>query len=270
MFIYYRIFAGLSSFGSRTESAGLDAIPQKIMEMLSQVFEAFAQFYNAVIKGCFLGIKILFQNGLWGIFVLMLIVLICFLLSRVTKGNAPTEKMPSVCLMVCGIMLFFAPLLPNVLAADVWITNRSIFVSIIGFALILEGFWNLFHKKHCKKVIIFCLAFLFITASVNEYDTYKRAAELDDTLLTQIVAQLEEDVLTGKKNLQVILPEEIQVSQNAFFKDHVKSVFDSDWALTGALRAKTKNLSIKYAEPVLRGNEMLKENCQTIVVTLLP
>lgn len=266
MFVYYRAFAGLGALGSRASDVGVSAFSDKLFALLSQVYEAFSQTCNATFLGALKGVKILFSNGFWGVFILIIALLISVLLCGFVQSNTPFSKKKSLCFFVCGAALFTAPLLPNALAAEVWITNRSLFVSIIGAALILEGFWGLFHKKQLKKVLIFLLTFLFLAASVNEYDTYRRVAETDAKLLDEIIVELDESVLCGEKNVTVLLPEEVMVPQNAFFKDHVKSVFDSDWALTGALRARTKNLSIKFAEPIIAGTHSPKENTQIIVI----
>lgn len=271
MFIYYKIFALLGAHSSRAESISLTTLPAKLFETVHQTIEAFSKLYDATFVGFVQGIKLLFSTGFWGIVIFILITAVCCFISRLVKDDKPVSKQKKLCLFSCGIILFFAPLMPNALTADVWITNRSLFVSFIGFALILEGFWYLFHKKQLKKLIIFFIAFLFITASLNEYDTYRRVSENDQKLLDEIILQMDEAVLSGEKNLQIILPEEVIIPQNAFFKDHIKSIFDSDWALTGALRARTKNLKIHYAEPVIKGTEIVKENTQIIVIeNILP
>ncbi len=266
MFFYYRAFAGLGALGSRANDAGVTALSDKIFGLFSQVSEVLLQTYNATVIGCAQGIKILFSNGFWGVLILVFALLISILLCCFVQNDSHFSKKKSLCFFVCGAALFVAPLLPNALAAEVWITHRSLFVSFIGAALILEGLWGLFHKKQVKKLLIFILAFLFITASVNEYDIYRRVAQNDQKLLDEIILQLDESVLCGEKNVTVLLPKEVIVPQNAFYKDHVKSVFDSDWALTGALRARAKNLSIKYAEPVILGTQTPKENTQVIMI----
>ncbi|MBQ2696040.1 MAG: glucosyltransferase domain-containing protein [Clostridia bacterium] len=267
LFSYYKLFSGLGMQGSRASaSLSLSALPGKGVAVIRQVAEAFSLLYESTIKGCFAGVSLLFSKGIWGVLLLLLTFVLCFFLSRLAKNETTVNPITCIGFEVAGIILFFAPLLPNMMAEEVWITNRSLFVSIIGIALILEPFWSLFHRKHIRQTLIFIVAFIFITANFNEYDVYKRTNALDAKLLDQIVSELEDDVICGEKNLVVYLPEEVVVKQNAFYKDHVKSVFDSDWALTGALRERLKTLTLKSATPVLPGQTVNLENAQIIIL----
>ena len=267
LFTYYKVFADLGLQGSRADSSiPLSALPEKVLEVVRQVLDAFTLLYESTIKGSLAGVSLLFSKGFWGVLLLIATLVLCFVISRFSKCNKTISCITFLGFEIAGIVLFFAPLLPNALAEDVWITNRSIFVSIIGIALITEPFWSLFHKKHFRQALIFVIAFIFITANVNEYNVYKRANELDTKLLDQIIFELEDAVVSGEKALVVYLPEEVLVSQNAFYKDHVKSVFDSDWALTGALRARLKSLTLQQALPVFPGQSVNVENAQVIII----
>ena len=92
------------------------------------------------------------------------------------------------------------------------------------------------------KTINKLCAFLCITAAVNEYDVYRRVSTQDITLIEELTSKLDETALRGEKPIQVVLNKPVRTEQNALYKDHVKSVFDADWSLTGALRAQTGNL----------------------------
>lgn len=265
IFFYYFAFKNLGVMGSRVENVSLATLLPNCLEVIRQVWAVF--FHNFPLKQSLLGTKLLLSGGLWSFILLVSLCLTSFALCRHISGKNFKEKNRFFCLLGCGILLFFAPLLPHILTKNVWVTNRSLFVPMIGFALILEAFFGLFHKKHLQKTLIFAVSFLCLTANVNEYDTYLRVSRLDDALLKQVIANLDDDVLAGKKILQVVLSKPVEVPQSAYYKDHVASVFDSGWALTGALRAKTKNLAIRCAMPVLEGTKT-DENMQVLWITV--
>lgn len=68
--------------------------------------------------------------------------------------------------------------------------------------------------------------------------------------MENIASALDEEVLQGEKDAVLVLPHEIVIPQTSYYKDHVKSVASSDWAITGAVRAKTRNNQIPYITPV--------------------
>ncbi|MBE7041484.1 MAG: hypothetical protein E7400_05920 [Ruminococcaceae bacterium] len=258
---YYFAFKNLGIMGSRVENVSLATLLPNCLEVIRQVWSVF--FHNFPLTQSLLGTKLLLSGGLWRFILFISLCLTSLALCRHISGKNFKEKNRFFCLLGCGILFFFAPLLPHVLMKTVWVTNRSLFVPMIGFALILEAFFGLFHKKHLQKTLIFAVSFLCLTANVNEYDTYLRVSRLDDALLEQVIANLDDDVLAGEKTLQVVLSKPVQTPQNAYHKDHVASVFGSGWALTGALRAKTKNLFIRCATPVLEGTKT-DENMQVL------
>lgn len=263
--IYYICFRKLGLLVSRVNGFSVTDFFPNILTILPKILEIFSA--ASITKSSFSGIKILISNGFKGVFFLLLIVLLSFSFSKQTTFEKKFSKSEILCFFGCGLLLFFMPFLPHAMVETVWLTNRSFFVSIPGFALILLGFQALFHKKHLQKLTIFFLSFLFLTANIYEYNTYLMAGKLDDYILNEVVYQIDEKVLLGEKKLQVIMPERILLPQHAYYKDHVASVFDSDWALTGALRAKTKTLSLKRAKPILKGE---KTDPSAQIIELLP
>lgn len=104
--------------------------------------------------------------------------------------------------------------------------------------------------KSVQTVLLTSLMFIFIVSGINEYDTYKRNAELDDALVKKVCSAIDNDVKCGKREAVVLLDFLPEVPQVSFYKDHVKSVFYSDWSLTGAVREELKNINIKKVTPV--------------------
>ena len=85
---------------------------------------------------------------------------------------------------------------------------------------------------------------------VNEVHTYKAVSELDGQIVNEVLQHLDDEVLAGKKETVLVLSQEVITPQTSFYKDHVKSVFYADWAVTGAVRACARNIKIKTITPV--------------------
>ncbi len=268
MFLYYRIFANLGLMGSRASGMELSALPANCIEILRQLCEVFALFFDAIIIGSLDGIKLLWSKGFGGILLFFAITLLSLVMIFFSQHKEKPNKVKSLCFAIFGLILFFAPLAPNAMAQYVWITNRSMFTSILGMALILEPVFGAIKNRPARAAILCTVAFLFMTATVNEYDVYQRTNALDSALLDQVIAQMDEDALAGRRAVCVPLEKEVQVPQNAFYKDHVKSVFDSDWATIGGIRARMKSLNVQYIQPLYPGQKMTDPNSQIIYINV--
>ncbi len=267
MFTYYRLFATLGLQGSRASGGlALSALPGRGIELLRQLAEVFSLFYDSVLRGCALGVKLLSTSGVWGVFVLLLIVCVSVLLALLASKRMQWTWARVWLFEIGGLILFFAPLVPNVLTDPVWVTHRSLYVSIIGLALMVEPLFGLL-RGYGRQIVLFCAAFILMTATVNEYDVYRRVHQQDEALLDLVIERMDEGSRAGEHFTCVIIPEEITTEQNAFYKDHVKSVFDSDWALTGAVRARMKSLAPQYIKPVLAGQDPDADGMQVIELT---
>ncbi len=266
MFFYYRVFANLGQMGSRASGMTLSALPANCLELVRQLCEIFALFFDAIVLGSLSGIKLLWSKGFWGILLFFVISLVSLCMLFFSKRKEKQSRKKSLCLLIFGVILFFAPLAPNAMAEYPWLTNRSMFTSIVGMALILEPLFSLIKNRTARAAILCTIAFLFMTATVNEYDVYKRTNALDSQLLDQVISQMDEDAKNGERKVCVLLEKEVKVPQNAFYKDHVKSVFDSDWALTGGIRARMESTKVKYVCPILPGQEIKDPNSQIITI----
>ena len=160
-----------------------------------------------------------------------------------------------------GIILFVAPFAPNMISAPVCITYRTMFIPMIGLYLILDVLFCRFSKKSVQTVILTSLMFIFIISGINEYDTYRRVAKTDDALVQKICELLPDDVKSGSREVAVLLDSVPNVPQISLYKDHVESVFHSDWSLTGAVRAKAENVKIKKVTPVYQDSTFNLSNC---------
>lgn len=198
------------------------------------------------------GLLLLFSKGIWGIFYLALIFAVCVVFGKSTSGlnRKSQDKKSAVLQIVAGIILFFAPFAPNMISNPVWITYRTMFIPLIGIYIILDVLFSKITVKAVQTVILTTLLFIFIVSGINEYDTYKRNFELDSAIVTKVCDLLPEEVTEGSQNVAILLDELPCASQVSFYKDHVKSVFYTDWALTGAIREHLDNMKIKKVTPV--------------------
>ncbi len=264
--VYYLLCSSIGGIGSRATTFTLSGIFPRIKECAVQFWDIFTR---GLIETTFVG----FKDGLVRLYELgasSLITAVCFLIFSgfiaYLSSKLPFCADKKYCVPV-GILLTIVPLLPYVFIGDVWLTYRSVFVCLFGLILLtapLDAF--LIRTPLLRAVCVFLLVFVYAIGGVNELLTYKEVYETDNELLTAIVGHLDEDVRTGKKEAVIVLEEEIVIPQTSYFKDHVKSVFDSDWALTGAVRATAKNLDIKKVTPCLSGEEIPEGNVQILYV----
>lgn len=249
MVIYYKLAGNIGALGSRANGFVLTGIGEKFIELLRQYAEIIVKGGGlTTVKGAISGFLIAVSSP-WGIVTLVLAVLISFACGYF-GGKLEFRAKAKFCIPF-GILLIILPLVPNILSSEVWLTYRSVVVSFFGLVLVSAPLFVLILKKQkVRIVVIFLMVLMFSLGNINELDTYRRVHETDRKLVAEITRKLDDEVLSGSKETIVVIPEEIVTPQVSYYKDHVKSVFDSDWALTGAVRAKARNIKIKMITPV--------------------
>lgn len=249
MLFYYKLAGNIGATANRTSGFTFDNLGDKVIEFFRQLTDIFTvQSAKIIFFGAYSGLKLLASSG-FGIVLLIFAVVIS--LGCGYFGGKQKFSVPAKLSVPVGIALFILPLSPNLLVADVWLTLRSIVTCLIGLVLISAPVFNkVFNKQFIRSAVIFVIVLLFSLGNVSELDTYRRVNEMDNRLVNEICEQLDEEVLSGEKETVVVLDSEVIIPQISYYKDHVKSVFDSDWALTGAVRAKMRNIKIKMITPV--------------------
>lgn len=265
MLAYYKVAGNIGALGSRLNTVAIENMGQKSKELFSQLYEIFVVgTYKTVFLGAYHGFLLVLSDRT-GIVMLAIAVLIAFLCAYFGK-NADLKAKWTICVPF-GFLLVLLPLVPNVLSGEVWLTYRSIVPCFLGIVLITAPIAApLLKKKSVRAVVIFLTVLLFLSGNVNELDTYKRVYETDNLLIEKVCQKLDGDVLSGKRNAVVVLDEEVKVAQTSYYKDHVKSVFSSDWALTGAVRAKCRNINIKNVTPVFANEKVTDKTAQIIYI----
>ena len=251
MLVYYKMIAGISTLASRVNTF-------EFSMLLPNIRELFAQFAEIIVYG---GTKTTLGGAKEGIYLALLSPLLAIGVIAVSAlcgyfgAKAPFVAKAKYCIPIgLGFMIF--PLLPNLLTDTVWLTYRSIVPSLFGLVLISASILAILLKNsRVRGIVIFVMVLIFMLGNLSELHTYKNVHENDDALVDYIAQQLDNEVLSGNKETIVVVTEGITkpVPQVSYYKDHVKSVIDSDWALTGAVRAKTRNIKIKMITPMDAG-----------------
>ncbi len=248
LMVYYAWGANLGALGSRASGFSLSDIFFKIKDGAVQVARCFTKgIYKSTVKGFFAGLFVVakegFSGGLW--------LVICGLIALwLYKAAAKTKTEKGKVLFLVGLILFLAPLAPNVVVETVWIPYRAIFVSLFGFALMAEPIFTfVFRSKRLQALACSLVLIVFLVANANEYNTYKKVSEFDTITAQNIAEQLSDEVMRGEKNVVLIVEGAYEIPQVDLYKDHVKSVIETDWSLTGAVRAVTGNIKIKKITP---------------------
>lgn len=271
LLIYMSFAKDIGNMGSRVSESSFIYIFTQLGEFFTQLAEIMINgFFSLTIQGFKDGLLVLFGKGLWGIINLILIFAGCIIIGSLFSAERKESitKAQLFFQIAAGIILFFAPFAPNLIAKPVWITYRTMFVPLIGLYLIFDVLFLSISKKSVQTILLMVLLFIFTVSSVNEYDTYKRTNELDSKLLSKICFQLDESVLSGEKEVAVLLKSPPSVRQTSYYKDHVKTVFYDDWALTGAVRAHLKNINIKKVTPVYPDTNFDYSDCFVVDLTL--
>lgn len=265
MLLYYKYAQGFGALGSRASGFSFSGFSDKLGAFFAQLFEIFVKGgFNTICRGAYLGLKLMVYDY-FGLIRLILAVLISCLCAYF-GGRAEFKANAKSCILI-GLMLTFLPFVPNILVDEVWLTFRSVVPCFIGLILVSAPlFSRILKKKSVRTGVIFVMVLVFSFANVNELDTYRRVNKTDNLYLTEICEKLDNEVLSGNKNTIVVLKNEIVTPQVSYYKDHVKSVFSSDWALTGAIRAKCKNINIKTVTPVFSLDGVDTKNSQIIYI----
>jgi len=253
LIVYMKLMQNTGLMGSRvSQSSALNVFTQS-SEFLYQLSEIITNgVFNITVRGFESGFKLILSKGIFGAVYLFAIFAVCIIFGRFNAGyniKSPSGKM-ALLQIAAGIILFFSPFAPNLIVSPVWITYRTMFIPLIGIYLILDIIFSKIARKSVQTILLTSLLFIFIVSGINEYDTYKRNSELDNALVKRVCSALPEEVLNGTGEAVVLLDKVPQTEQVSFYKDHVKSVFYSDWSLTGAVREELDNLRIKKVTPV--------------------
>ncbi len=267
LLLYMKLGQNIGHMGTRALDSSMFLVFSQAGDFFAQLFEIMTNgIFKLTIDGFAGGLYVLLSKRITGILYLLIVFAVCVLIGKIFSMSQRKllAKSNIKSLAFCGIVLFFAVFAPNLITEPVWITYRTMFVAMIGIYLILDILFLLIPQKSVQTVLLMVLLFIFTISSINEYDTYKRTNALDTLLLGEICKTLPEEVMSGEKEVAVLLDDAPQVNQVSLYKDHVKTVFHHDWSLTGAARAYTRNIRIKKVTPVYPDTNFNYSDCYVV------
>ena len=148
--------------------------------------------------------------------------------------------------LVCGFLLFLAPMTPFFILKDSYIPMRNMAISLCGAALMADILLTaVLPKKYMDGAICAAALIVFTFAGFSELDTYKMSHE-KDTQAAEAIASEE----IGEKTAVIGLEEYWDEDQIFKYKEHVYSTCSSDWALTGMVRCYKNDPNVPLIMPI--------------------
>ncbi len=228
-------------------------------EVLGQMKSAFlGAGFHTTVRGFLRGAGILLADwGIWYVLLALLAAAGFFFFSRRERDEAEGRPPfgPGLAILF-GILLAAAPAAPFFVLENPWFSLRGTVMSFAGVALLADGLLLLLLRlfrlkgKLLGPLLASLAAFVFLIGSVAELHDYKATRDFDMAVLQRgLVAAVEK--VPDKRDIAVLglnpshLPE-----QNYFYHEHIHGVTESDWALTGALRAVSGNGDAPTVTPI--------------------
>lgn len=220
--IYYFLMRNYGVFANRGEAEFFN---------LAYFAESLKDCAFAAAK-CIYGDFKMFEFKISALVVTAILLLLCASGYK-NKSNCGICKNILFALGLC--IVSFAPF--TVLKSYV-ITFRSLFYTLLGAAIILDSLFNIINTKYIKSALFAMLCFAFVSCTNTEMSCYRRVA-LSDTKIINKTAQIL-NKYNDKENLKVCITgaKKCYTRQSVMFGEHILSVTSSDWAYTGAMRAK--------------------------------
>lgn len=221
------------NLNSKTMRGGLSgSLQETAASIFRQIGEIFGKVNWDLLKNGFVhGCKVLLAHPLFFVFLLLSVVLFYFMKCN-SNGYAKKKAF-------LGIVLALTSFLPFFVLSEAWISLRVVYIAIIGAAFLFDGILK------NKNLLCAVLCFMFLVIGVSEIDQYRQMYETDQTLLSPL-SELVED-----KKTYVFGAQNFFVRQSSYYHEHIASVFESSWALTGAIRQKKGNPRHHYLYPVV-------------------
>ncbi len=193
-----------------------------------------------LVKGFYRGIKLIFseKNFLYLIIAIALSAALLFLIKR-SENISHDITIKPVFTALIALVLAIAPAAAFIFIGNAWFSLRGTVPSMVGAALLSDLILRLIVKN--KKTINGCItaafALIFIIAGVSETYDYHQSYK-KDTAAIAALADLSETA--GNVRIGIINLNSTHLSeQNYLYHEHITGVTESEWALRGAIIAKT-------------------------------
>ncbi|MEG0825025.1 MAG: glucosyltransferase domain-containing protein [Oscillospiraceae bacterium] len=203
------------------------------------------QFYDAFLKGGLLttvkgfvrGAQIMIADH--AVLFLLILVALCvltFFLAR--THDLPAKRSGSA--LLCGFLLFLAPLSIFLILENSWFSLRCTVMSFAGLALFADGLLMLLVRRWRGRTVFSAglaagLAFVFCVAGVSELHDYKLTYEQDTAVGSAVAAALDGETLYSPAVVFNVNPNYLS-DQNYYYHEHIHGATESPWAFTALVQ----------------------------------
>lgn len=193
-----------------------------------------------LVKGFYRGIKLIFseKNFLYLILAAALSALLLFLIKR-SESNVSGAAIKPVFTMIIALVLAIAPAAAFIFIGNTWFSLRGTVPCMVGAAILFDLILRLIvrNRKAAGKYIVAAFALIFIIAGASETYDYHQSYK-KDTAAINALAEL--STAAGNVRIGIINLNSTHLSeQNYLYHEHITGVTESEWALRGAIIAKT-------------------------------
>lgn len=208
--LYYAAFSRMGQFGYRSDFA----MPS--IDFFKDFIEGFINKHSELIANGFV-------NGLGQLsFVMIVLVMLVGIIIPLTlKDNKGSSG------LLLGIFLFAIPFTPYLVVVQP-LSFRAFVPALVGLGLIVDG---IIMSHSVKKAFAMILIPVFLIVGVSEIGDYRRVSIMDKAAARQIID-------SGAKTFK---RQECLTKTNTMYMQHITNVTESDWAMTGCIRAITRN-----------------------------
>lgn len=136
--------------------------------------------------------------------------------------------------LIFGIAVTLLSFIPVSLMGEYNIPFRCLTVPLIGTALVIDCI----QSERAVKVLTICLVSVFVASSFIEFNRLDNSLQTDEKL----ISALREVVVENEdRSISIHNAKSYYYENPSNHAEHIAAITSSDWAVTGALRAATKN-----------------------------
>ena len=230
-------------------------LPRILIQIKSVFFYA---PINIIKNGFIRGLNIILYGH--NLLFLLGLLLIIFLIIIITNRRVITCKKfnfnPS---FFTGLFLSIAPLSVFMVSAEPWFSLRGYVMSGIGISIMASALFEVFlipfnsFKRVFYTSIPAILSAVFIITGISEISDYRETYYNDNRVVNSLLSEISQ--YDANKEIAVLNIEPSYLNQqNYFHNEHIHGVTESDWALTGAIRAVGGSNNLPYVTPIKKGD----------------
>lgn len=231
--LYYLAFKDVGALGGRTKILLTPEIFSHIEYMINELGNVLADcFVGLNANGFVRGLAVL-KDKLWlGLCILVFSAALALLDKRMKK-----HKRNDWFVYLLSLVLMLAPLALLFITQDAALPYRTVYVSLIGMAILLDRVLSLVPVgERAGRVLVLVCIFCLSVACVSEMTDYRTTSLIDKKICTGIVRELDEKTISGEGECYLVGAKRAYTETNTQRGEHIISVTSSDWALTGAVR----------------------------------